>query len=346
VKAVELYNLYDLRLTELAEPKLMDERSVRLQVLQVGICGSDVHYYRHGRIGDQIIAFPHIIGHECSARVLQVGAEVQRIKVGDLVAVDPAVSCMECDQCQAGRYHTCRKIKFLSAPGQAAGCLAEQVVVPERNCFVVPLSLGAERAALAEPLTIGWYTILKAGALQDLTMAILGCGPIGLSCLLAAKLAGARKMYATEKLLYRLDMAVRNGALAGGLVDRDDIIGNIRKEEPQMLDVVIECCGQQAALDQAVQLLKPGGRLVIAGIPEEDRVSFNISELRRKELTVINIRRQNECVEPVLEAMAHDRLQADFMITHRFPLEETAEAFRLVADYKDHVVKAMIKISD
>jgi L-iditol 2-dehydrogenase len=219
-------------------------------------------------------------------------------------------------------------------------------VVPERNCFVVPLSLGAELAALAEPLTIGWYTVMKAGALKEATMAILGCGPIGLSCLLAAKVAGARKIYVTEKLPYRLDIAVRHGALAGGLVDRDDVIGNIRSEEPLLLDVVIECCGQQQALDQAVQLLKPGGRLVIAGIPAEDRVSFNISDLRRKELTLINIRRQNECVEPVLEAMARDRLQAEFMITHRFPLEETAEAFKLVADYKDHVVKAMIKIAD
>jgi L-iditol 2-dehydrogenase len=344
VKAIELFDVFDLRMTERPDPKLSDDRSVRLQVLQVGICGSDVHYYKHGRIGDQVIAFPHIIGHECSAQVLEVGAAVQRVKVGDLVAVDPAISCMECDQCRTGRYHTCRKINFLSAPGQASGCLAEQIVVPERNCFAVPWHLGAERAALAEPLTIGWYTVLKAGALQDATMAILGCGPIGLSCLLAAQLAGAGKIFATEKLPYRLDMAMQHGAVRGGLADREDIVGNIRKEEPLLLDVVIECCGQQEALDQAVQMLKPGGRLVIAGIPEEDRVSFNISQLRRKELTLINVRRQNECEEFVLEAMSHNRLQADFMVTHRFPLAETAEAFRLVADYKDNVVKAMIKI--
>ncbi len=344
MKAVELTDVLELCITERPEPEMKDETSVRLQVLQVGVCGSDVHYYRHGRIGDQVISFPHIIGHECSARVLEVGAAVQRVRVGDRVAVDPAVSCMQCDQCRAGRYHTCRKITFLSAPGQAPGCLCEQIVVPERNCYVVPPSLDAEQAALAEPLTIGWYTIRKAGSIRDAAMAILGCGPIGLSCLLAARLAGARKIYATEKQFYRLDVAVQHGAARGGMVDQEDVVGSILQVEPLLLDVVVECCGRQEALDQAVQLLKPGGRLVITGIPEEDRVSFNISELRRKELTLINVRRQNECVEPVLAAMAAKQLQADFMITHRFPLEETAEAFRLVADYRDHVVKAMISI--
>ena len=175
-------------------------------------------------------------------------------------------------------------------------------------------------------------------------MGILGCGPIGLSVLLPAKLQGARRIYVTDKIDSRLAAARKAGACWGGNPGKTDVVTAVQKAEPLLLDVVFECCGEQAALDQAVEMLKPGGKLMLIGIPTVDRISFSIDKLRRKEICIQNVRRQNECVEATLELVEHHRIRPDFMITHRFSLDETQEALDLVEHYRDGVVKAMINV--
>ena len=145
----------------------------------------------------------------------------------------------------------------------------------------------------------------------------------------------------TDKINSRLEVAAAHGAHWTGNPLEEDVVGEIAEREPELLDVVFECCGQQEALDQAVDLLKPGGKLMIIGIPAEDRISFSVDETRRKELTIQNVRRQNNCVQTAIDFISegHD---VNFMITHRFSLEETGAAFELVGDYRDGVVKALI----
>lgn len=342
MKAMMLTDIKKMELFAIPDPHIINPKSVLLRVKSVGVCGSDVHYYRNGKIGDQIVTFPSVLGHECSAVVENVGSEVFDFAPGDLVAIDPAVCCFQCDQCQMGRYHTCRNLKFLAVPGQLQGCLSEFVVMPESNCFKVGKQFQADIAALVEPLSIGFYSVQQAGKIVGGKIGILGVGPIGLSVLQMAKIQIPGRIFCTDKLDYRLEIALKNGADWIGNPDKWNIAKEIQKEEPNFLDAVFECCGQQAAINQAVEILKPGGKLIIVGIPEVDEIFFNINELRRKEITIVNIRRQNECVQPVIDLINSGKVEPNFMITHHFPFHEVATAFELVSAYGDGVVKAVI----
>jgi L-iditol 2-dehydrogenase len=343
MKAMVLTGIRKIEIVELPAPALQHPTDVLLRIIRAGICGSDLHYYTQGCIGDQVVRFPFCVGHECSAVVEDVGKQVTGFKRGDMVVVDPSVSCGTCDQCRAGHYHTCRTVRFLGCPDQLDGCLCDLLIMPEDCCYSA-MGLTADQAALVEPLTIGQYAVQLAGGLKGKRVGILGSGPIGPSVLLSAQVTGASAFYMTDRVDRRLEIARRQGATWTGNPDRTDIVHDIIQREALELDVVFECCGQQTALEQAIKLCKPMGRLVIVGIPETDQSSFPIHNARRKGLTFINIRRQNECVDPVIELIRTGRIKPNFMITHRFSLDEAAKAFELLADYRDGILKAMIDI--
>jgi L-iditol 2-dehydrogenase len=328
-------------LHERPPPTVRSPHDVLIRVAAVGVCGSDIHYYTTGRIGSQVVTYPFMVGHEFAGTVTAVGTGVSRVKPGDRVAVDPAMPCFTCDQCLSGRTHTCRKLLFLGCPGQAEGCLCDWIVMPETSCFSVPADLSDEDAALVEPISIGCYAARLAGSLAGCRVAILGCGPIGLSVLLAARQAGVAHISASDPLVYRHALAGRIGASWTGAPAALDNQAGAHAD----MDVVFECCGRQEAMDQAIILLKPGGKLVLIGIPEFDRASFAIDLLRRKEICIQNVRRQNECVEAAIALCRQYRSETRALITHRFPAERTVEAFNLVADYRDGVVKAMVSFS-
>jgi L-iditol 2-dehydrogenase len=271
---------------------------------------------------------------------------VKTLRPGQRVAVDPLVACGECDQCRAGRQNTCRKQAFMGNPGQLPGALMEYLVMPAACCKPVPESLTDDEAALVEPLSIGVYAVQLAQLRPGVRVGIVGSGPIGLCTLLAVHAAAEAKVYMTDLLDERVEVARRCGAAWAGNPQREDVVSAIHKLEPLGMDVVFECAGEQQAIDQSVKLLKPGGTLLIVGIPEVDRISFDISALRRNELRVLNVRRQNHCVEPAIELIASRRVNVQPLITHHFPLEETARAFELVSARKDRVIKAMIWVSE
>ena len=344
MKAMALTGIRQMSLIEVAEPAIEKPTDVLLEVLQVGVCGSDVHYYTTGRIGSMVVDFPFVLGHECAGRVVQVGGAVERVQVGDEVAVDPAMSCYQCDQCQVGRENTCRNLRFLGCPGQAAGCLCEYIVMPQECLYPVTGRLSVDETVLSEPLAIGVYAVKQSGLAGGQRAAVLGTGPVGLSVLVGAGGVGCADLYATDKIEGRLGAARAAGAVWTGNPLGQDVVASILGAQAGGMDVVYECAGQQETIDQAVELLKPGGKLMLIGIPEVDRISFVIDKMRRKELTVINVRRQNGCVDETLELLSQEGVDVSFMVTHRFGLEETAAAFDLVADYRDGVVKAMIEL--
>lgn len=327
-----------------APPQIERPGEVLLRVDAVGVCGSDIHYFTEGRIGDQVVRYPYRIGHEFSGTVVAVGESVRHPAPGDRVAVDPAISCGSCDQCVGGRPHTCRKLVFLGCPGQVEGCLAEFIVMPAECCFPVPRSMSSEEAALVEPISIGVYAATLAGSLLDARVGILGCGPIGLSVLTSSLGRGVARAYVTDPLGYRRQFARSMGADWAEDPFREGVIDELKELEPALLDVVFECCGKQEAIDQGVRMLKPGGRLVLVGIPAVDRISFDMDDLRRKELSVQNVRRQNGCMfEAIRQVEANPQLGS--MVTHRFRLDEVQSAFETVAGYRDDVVKAVIMMA-
>jgi L-iditol 2-dehydrogenase len=344
MKAIVLTGINQMELRDVPDPTVEKDNEVLLKIERVGVCGSDVHYYETGRIGRQIVEYPFIIGHECSATVKAIGSSVTGVKVGDQVAVDPAVSCHQCSQCRMGRENTCEDLRFLGCPGEGGGCLCEYIVMSQECCFPTNGAITLEQAALCEPLSIAVYAVKRAQIPEGASIGILGAGPIGLSVLSAAKAEKTQKIYLTEKIEARLEAARGVGVSWAGNPDRDDVVKDILASEPLGLDVVIECCGQQDALDQAFEILKPGGRLVIIGTARKERISFDIDTFKRKELSVNYIRRQNHCVQATLDLIQGGEVNVDFMITHHFPLEDTQKAFDLVAGYHDGVIKAMIHL--
>ena len=342
MKAFQLTALRQMELREVPDPQIRSPHDVLIRMKAVGVCGSDIHYYLTGRIGSQVVRYPFTVGHEGAGEVVAVGEAVTRLKPGDAVALDPAMPCGACDQCRAGRPHTCRNLKFLGTPGQAEGCLSEYVVLPEDSCFLLREGSSYEWGAFSEPLSIGVYAVRLAEEVKGKKIAILGSGPIGMSVLLPSLAYGAEAVYVTDKIDERLALAKKSGAAWTGNPDHEDVVAGILREEPPGIDLVFECCGQQEAVDQAVQLLKPGGRIMIIGIPEKDTWTFPVDELRHKEITIRNVRRQNGCVQEALDLIETGRVKVDPLITHHYPFEKTPEAFELVAGYRDGVMKAMI----
>ncbi len=342
MKAMELTGLNRLHLIEKPDPEIINPDDVLIRMKSVGICGSDIHYYKEGKIGCQVVQYPFTVGHEGAGIIEKTGSSVTRVKPGDRIAIDPAMPCFNCDQCKAGRFHTCRHLKFLGCPGQAAGCFSEFLIMPATSCFVLPGNMTLDQGALSEPLAIGVYATRLYGSLQGKTIGILGSGPIGISVLLPALAGGAGKVYMTDKIDARLALARKMGAHWTGNPNNTDVVSNILEMEPLQLDVVFECCGKQEAVDQAIRLLKPGGRLMAIGIPSFSRWSFDVDDLRRKEIDIQSVRRQNESVELTLEMISDGRIKPDAMQTHTYKFDQVGEAFEMVSGYRDGVMKAMI----
>lgn len=342
MKAMMLTGIKQMEMRDIPEPVLVNSSDVKIRMSAVGVCGSDIHYYTQGQIGSQKVVYPFTVGHEGAGVVVEVGKSVKRVKRGDLIAIDPAMPCRECDQCLAGRHHTCRKLRFLGCPGQAEGCLMEYIVMPEKSCFLLTGNLTTDHGSISEPLSIGVYSVKKSGDVKGLNIGIFGYGPIGMSVMLAARVQGVAKIYITDIIDERLAIADKEGATLAGNPMKENIVSKIIRREPLGLDIAFECCGKQEALDQAIELLKPGGRLIVVGIPEFDLWSLSVETTRRREISLQFIRRQVDCVEQTLDLMKNGSVKIESMVTHRFAFEKTKEAFDLVADYRDGVMKAMI----
>jgi L-iditol 2-dehydrogenase len=342
MKAMMLIGKRKMEMRDIPEPILVNSNDVKIRISVVGICGSDIHYYTQGQIGSQKVQYPFCVGHEGAGVVVEVGKSVKRVRPGDQIAIEPAMPCWECDQCLSGRHHTCRKLRFLGCPGQAEGCLMEYIVMPESSCFPLGGTLTFDHGSISEPLAIGVYAVKKSGGVKGQNIGIFGYGPIGMSVMLAANAQSIDNIYVTDIINERLAIAGKEGAVLTCNPLNENIVGKIMHKEPLGLDIAFECCGKQEAFDQAIALLKPGGKLIVVGIPEFDSWSMNVETTRRKEISLHFIRRQVDCVEDALELMKIGSITIDNMVTHRFPFERSKEAFDLVADYRDGVMKAMI----
>ena len=346
MKAMVLTGLRKMELTDVPDPVISGDNDILIRIKSIGVCGSDIHYYKTGRIGSQVVEYPFRVGHEFAGVVEQVGIGVEKLKPGDRVAIDPAMPCWNCDQCKAGRPHTCRSLRFLGCPGQAEGCMSEYIVMPEESCYAIPDTISFEQAAFSEPLSIGLYTVNQSIKMKGANVGILGAGPIGLSVMLLSLSFGAKYIFVTDKIDERLRLAESLGADWTGNPDKIDIVSEIKNKEPFLLDVIFECCGQQDAINQAVELLKPGGKLMIIGIPEIERWSFPVDELRHKEITIVNVRRQLNSIVPALNLIKNKIVNIDPLITHHFGFKDSVKAFEMVTEYRDGVLKAMIELDE
>lgn len=314
---------------------------VRVKVAAVGICGSDVHYYLHGRIGNAVVQYPLLLGHEPSGVVDAVGEGVTLVP-GTRVAIEPGASCLHCEHCRAGRFNLCPHVVFLGTPPND-GILAQYRVLPEHCCVPIPESLSLIEAALLEPFGVGLHAVHLARIEIGETVAIFGAGPIGIATLLAARLAGSGVVFMTDRIPERLAFARRMGADEVCDVDKEDPVAWIReKTNGRGVDVTFEAAGVQETFTHACLAARIGGKCLILGIPPVDNLTIPMHEVRRRELLMQHVRRSNGEAFRAMGLVAAGRVMLRPLATHLFPLERAEEAVKLAANYRDGVMRAIV----
>jgi len=342
-----LYGIRDLRV-ERAPVPTPGPGEVLLKIASVGTCGSDVHYYLEGGIGDAIVKEPITMGHEFSAWIAGFGpgAEGEHgLQLGQLVAVEPAIACGVCEFCQHGHPNICPNVRFCGTP-PIDGVFAEYAVMPAENCFALPEGFSADDGALLEPLGIAIHTVDLAHLKVGQTIAILGAGPVGLMTAAVAKAAGAGAIYVTEPLAHRRQFALDYAADAAFDPNAEDVVAAImRATDGRGVDVAFEAAGAHETPDQAARVACPGGKVVVVGIPSDDTMTMNASTVRRKGLTIKLVRRMKHTYPRAIRMVSKGLVDIAPLATHHFPLERIVEAFELVAGYKDGVLRAMIEVN-
>jgi L-iditol 2-dehydrogenase len=337
MRAALFYGVRDVRVGTRPRPRPRDGELL-LRVRAVGICGSDLHYYREGGVGAPVTP-PLVLGHEFAAEVVDERAPAHGLEVGSLVAVDPARPCGRCEWCRAGDQNLCPDVRMAGAPGLDGG-LAEYHAAPVEAIVPVPPGFDATTAALLEPLGVAIHALDLARLRPMDTVAVLGAGPIGLLLVQVARASGAGRVFAVDPLPYRAEAARRLGA--DEAAGRHDAIA--AWTGGRGVDVVLEATNSPEAPDQAVAAARIGGRVILVGIPEGDRMSLRPSEARRKGLVIKFSRRMGHVYPRAIEMVRAGRVRVAPLATHRFPLERAPDAFRFQDAYTEGVIKTIIAI--
>ena len=343
MQASFLYGIRDVKLESCPVPT-PGSGEVLLQIASVGVCGSDVHYYSEGRIGNQVVNSPIIMGHEFSAYVVKLGADVENLHTGQLVAVDPAISCGKCELCRLGHPNLCPNVQFCGTP-PVNGVFTEYAVMPAENCFCLPDNITSDEGALLEPLGVAIHSVNLSHLKPGDTVTVLGAGPIGLLIARVAKIAGASVVIMSEPLEYRRNFAGQNTAdICIDPINQDPVAEINHDTKGRGTDIVFEAAGAADTPQQAVDIVRFGGKLILAGIPADDNLSFSASIARRKGLTIKLVRRMKHTYPRAIEMVNTGQVDLKPLITHRLPLTGVGEAMELLTHYNDGVIKAVIEM--
>ncbi len=337
--AAELVSTHQFRLSEMSDEDPAPGQ-VQVRVAAVGICGSDLHYYSEGAVGDTACVFPMVMGHEPSGTVVKCGAGVTGWAPGDRAALEPAHYCYHCEFCRTGHHNVCANIRFLSTPGHP-GFFREFVNLPAANLLPIPPAMSMEMATVIEPLAVALHSMQFAALSADDDVAIIGAGPIGLLTIACAKLAGARRIWAVDPVVHRRGLAMRMGADV--TLDPADLSMIAKDTGGRGVDCAIDCAAKAHTTNDAIRAARNAGRVVITGIHSQTHVGFEMSPLRRKELTVFNVRRSNHESQAALEMMAARPELFAPLVTHARPMDRIAEAFAIAEGYLDGVGKMVVK---
>jgi L-iditol 2-dehydrogenase len=318
MKSVRLHGTGHLQIHEEQIPVVADgEKLVRVKA--VGVCGSDLHWFSEGSIGDAKLAHPLILGHEFAGET----------EHGQRVAVDPAIPCGHCEFCEQGHPNLCAHLVF-AGHGKQDGALCEYISWPARCLFSLPDSFTAVDGAMLEPLGVAIHSVDLAKLKAGMTVGVFGCGPIGLLIIQLAKLSGATQIIATDKLAHRAEAAQRFGADQAYFVGDSSGLEKMRAAVKEHgVDVAFDAAGTQDAVDDAFAAVRPGGRVVLVGIPDDDKTLFSASIARRKGLTIKLVRRMKHTYPRAIDLVSKGLVDVCSIVTHHFPLEKAAEAFHM-----------------
>ncbi|RKY04443.1 NAD(P)-dependent alcohol dehydrogenase [Candidatus Poribacteria bacterium] len=344
MKAAVLHKVRDIRIEELPKPQIVNDDDVLVRVKAVGVCGSDIHFYMHGRIGDFVVEKPLILGHESAGIVEEVGKGVKDLKPGDKVALEPGIPCRRCEFCKSGRYNLCPHVRFFAAP-PVNGVFAEYVVHPADFCFKLPENASLEEGAMVEPLSVGLHGAILGGVRPGDWVAVLGSGPIGLMALQASLAMGASRVICVDLYDFRLKLAKELGASETINAKETDPVEAIADlTGGRGVDVVFEAAGVPKTSQQAIEIARPGGTIVHIGLGEQEAVPMNIVKMIFKELRLQGIHRYANIYPRAIKLIASGRVKVKPMITARLPLERVEEALRMPVERPDSTIKVIVEI--
>jgi L-iditol 2-dehydrogenase len=314
---------------------------IQVAVKAVGVCGSDLHYFSEGGIGDARSVYPMVLGHEPAGVVVKTGAGVSGWSAGDRAILEPALYCYHCEQCMTGHHNVCANIRFMSMPSEP-GFFREVVNLPARNLLALPKNLSDTEGALVEPLAVVVHSMHLAAPRPGETAMVSGAGPIGLLTIAMLKLSGIRRIWAVEPVRARRELALAMGADA--VMDVDDPAREILRETSgRGVDLAIDCAARGDSINQCLYAARNAGRVVVTGIPAEDHVNLAFHIMRRKELAFFSVRRSNHDSETALRLLESERRRFTPLLTHERPLSQIQSAFELAESYADGVGKMTIR---
>lgn len=317
---------------------------VIVKIEYCGICGSDVHFYKDGRIGNFVVEGEYVLGHEVAGTVYEVGSNVKHLVPGDRVALEPGITCGRCEQCMEGNYNLCKDVIFFATP-PVPGALQNYVKHPANLCFKLPENVSTMEGALVEPLAVGLHACKQGNVGLGDSVVILGSGCIGLVTLLAAKASGASTIIVVDLFDKRLNFAKELGA---------DYVINARNENVEEriaeilgdrgADVVLETAGSKKTIYQTPFFAKMGGTVVLVGLTAEADVQYNMAQVMNKELTIKSVFRYRNLYPTAINAIANGSIDVKKIVTHQFKFEDAKLAFDTVIADAENVVKGVIAL--
>lgn len=343
MRVAEMTGLEQMRFVEKPIPQPKDNE-VQIQVEYVGICGSDLHYYEAGRIGDFIVEPPFVLGHEAAGTVTAVGKNVKNLVVGDRVSLEPNVTCGECEFCRNGKYNLCPDVQFFATP-PVQGVFAEYVTHPAHLCFKLPDSVSSMEGALIEPLAVGFHAAARGHAHPGLTAMVFGSGCIGIAAMLALKAYGVSEVYISDVVDIRLKKAKELGATAtcNSLKQNFEEFAN-QVTRGKGFDLLVETSGSEIAARQAINVAKKGADIVLVGYSPSGEMTLPIGKSLDKELTFSCVFRYRNVYPAAIQAVADGRIDAKNIPSHVFEFDDLEHALYEAIHNKATVVKGVVKV--
>lgn len=342
-KAVFMTDLKEMSIKDVPMPE-PGSNDVVVRIEYCGICGSDVHYYEQGRIGDYVVKGDFILGHEVAGTVTEVGSNVSHLKKGDRVALEPGITCGRCEVCKEGKYNLCKDVVFFATP-PVQGALQKYVKHPADLCFKLPDNVSTKEGALVEPLSVGLHACKQGNVGLGDSVVILGSGCMGLVTLLSAKAAGASNVIVVDIKEKRLEFAKKLGANHVINARTDNVEERVRTILGERgADVVIEAAGSPKTIYLTPFLAKRGGTIVLVGLSVEPTLEYNFAQVMDKELTITSVFRYRNLYPIAIKAISDGSIDVQQIVTHEFKFDEAKNAFDTVIADAENVVKGIIAL--
>lgn len=342
MQLAELYQPHSFRVIDAPAPVDPAAGEVQVRVSAVGICGSDLHNFSEGGVGDLQCVYPMVIGHEPTGVVVKVGAGVTGWSVGDSAILEPAMYCYHCEHCLSGRHNVCSNIRFFSMVGEP-GFFREFVNLPSRNLIPLPKNLSASEGTIVEPLAVILHSMKLAAIQTGETAAVFGAGPIGLLTIATLKLSGVTRLFAVEPVTARREMARQLGA--DEVIDpsqTDPVREILAATGKRGVDVAFDCAAKNNSMNHCLYVTRNAGRVLLTGIPTESFISLDANPMRRKELPVITVRRSNHDSENASRILSAEPRRFVPILTHTRPMSDIQGAFEQVEAYRDGSIKVIL----